>query len=569
MTIARNGLALAARVALLCLACFAPPAHAKTTVGTFTLEGGDDLVGPERELTKYSFNAGAKGVIMATFWAPKSNADIVGQFKIWLIRDDSWAAYHAATTCVDKEVLALQSFTIRNHEREGPWTQAHAGIFENAKDAWDYHHREVHESMKRYSFVHEVDNTDGGTRGFYVSVAYCPLEQYAPGTIRVPAVEYQVLALNDGFTHLPADEFGLPRLTLLAFLALVGYGAYCLHLLRTAHYRAKGVEGDVRKVHLVVVLLGAAYAGQVLATLSEGLHLRAYAGDGVGRPWLDHLSEFCEAGSTWVIMFVLVCLACGWTLADVKELARFRSLGGHGMTADELAGKKNDGKLAGADTKSAMAFLRDPKKIFASGLNLVGLAVVALCSLSVLLILFGKKDDDDFRAFHDHETAAGMVAAGVRLLVGVLFRFALSRTMAVSGVQLNKKLSSFLAQLRLWGTVWFAAFPALLVLTAALPHYLRHRAVTAGVLLLQCGALFMLTRLFLVRSGDYFELTTLAERGMLPSQLSDMMEGGAVSLGLANTLKKMPSVPASLAAPAAQVVKKGAQIFKKKKLAQD
>lgn len=72
-----------------------------------------------------------------------------------------------------------------------------------------------------------------------------------------------------------------------------------------------------------------------------------------------------------------------------------------------------------------------------------------------------------------------------------------------------------------------------------------------------------------MRSGDYFELTTLAERGMLPSQLSDMMEGGAVSLGLANTLKKMPSVPASLAAPAAQVVKKGAQIFKKKKLAQD
>jgi len=335
------------------------------------------------------------------------------------------------------------------------------------------------------------------------------------------------------------------------------------------HYRAKGVDGDVRKVHLVVVLLGWAYAGQALATLSEGLHLRAYASDGVGHPWLDHLSELCEAGSTWVIMFVLVCLACGWTLADVKELARFRSLGGHGMTADELSGKKNDGALAGADTKSAMAFLRDPKKIFASGLNLVGLGVVALCSLSVLLILFGKKDDDDFRAFHDHETKAGMVAAGVRLLVGVLFRFALGKTMAVSGVQLNKKLSSFLAQLRLWGTVWFAAFPCLLVLTAALPHYLRHRAVTAGVLLLQCGALFALARLFLVRSSDYCSLTELSERGMLPSQLSDMMEGGAVSLGLADTLQKMPSMPASLAAPAAQVVKKGAQIFKKKKEAQD
>ena len=295
---------------------------------------------------------------------------------------------------------------------------------------------------------------------------------------------------QDGFTHLPADEFGLPRLTLLAFLALVAYGCYCLYLLRTVHYRAKGVDGDVRKVHLVVVLLGWAYAGQALATLSEGLHLRAYASDGIGHPWLDHLSELCEAGSTWVIMFVLVCLACGWTLADVKELARFRSLGGHGMTADELSGKKNDGALAGADTKSAMAFLRDPKKIFASGLNLVGLGVVALCSLSVLLILFGKKDDDDFRAFHDHETKAGMVAAGVRLLVGVLFRFALGKTMAVSGVQLNKKLSSFLAQLRLWGTVWFAAFPCLLVLTAALPHYLRHRAVTAGVLLLQCPSQF-------------------------------------------------------------------------------
>ena len=47
----------------------------------------------------------------------------------------------------------------------------------------------------------------------------------------------------------------------------------------------------------------------------------------------------------------------------------------------------------------------------------------------------GKKDDDDFRAFHDHETTAGMVAAGVRLLVGFLFRFALSRTMAVSSTR--------------------------------------------------------------------------------------------------------------------------------------
>ena len=82
------------------------------------------------------------------------------------------------------------------------------------------------------------------------------------------------------------------------------------------------------------------------------------------------------------------------------------------------------------------------------------------------------------------------------------------------------------------------------------------------------GALFALARLFLVRSSDYCSLTELSERGMLPSQLSDMMEGGAVSLGLADTLKKMPSMPASLAAPAAQVVKKGAQIFKKKKEAQ-
>ena len=72
-----------------------------------------------------------------------------------------------------------------------------------------------------------------------------------------------------------------------------------------------------------------------------------------------------------------------------------------------------------------------------------------------------------------------------------------------------------------------------------------------------------------MRSSDYCSLTELGERGMLPSQLSDMMEGGAVSLGLADTLQKMPSMPASLAAPAAQVVKKGAQIFKKKKEAQD
>ena len=192
---------------LCCLALSAPLAHAKTTVGTFKLAAGDFDTGPEKELTKYSFNAGAKGVIMASFWAPKAEASIVGQFKIWLIRDDSWAAYHAAMTCVDKEVLALASFTIRNHEREGPWDQKTAGIVENAKGAWDYHHREMHESMKRWSFIHEVDNTGGGTAGYYVSVAYCPLEQYAPGTIKVPEVEYQVLALNARQCQDSAEDF--------------------------------------------------------------------------------------------------------------------------------------------------------------------------------------------------------------------------------------------------------------------------------------------------------------------------------------------------------------------------
>ena len=68
-----------------------------------------------------------------------------------------------------------------------------------------------------------------------------------------------------------------------------------------------------------------------------------------------------------------------------------------------------------------------------------------------------------------------------------------------------------------------------------------------------------------MRSSDYFELTELAERGMLPSQLSDMMEGGAVSM------PAMPAMPAGLPAglpSAKQVVSKGARIFKKK-LAQD
>jgi len=400
-----------------------------------------------------------------------------------------------ALTCVAKSELASISFKLTQqivHDGKIKGDDA----LQTARHAFDFHHRVELKSRKRLYFKYDINNERGTSPvGYYVVIANCDLAQYAPGSLGPqPLTEWQVLALNAPLSHLSADEYGLPAITGGTFLLMLVYAVY-------SGYLVSARQGGSFRPHLAVQLLFAAYLLQMLALLCELLHLSSYEDDGRGSPFLDHLSEFLEAVSTWIIMFELICVSCGWTLIDFGT-----TLGGVG----------SDSSHRGSTTRNAMEMLRDPRKIFAGGqgtgqtiMNLVAVCIILLASLSTLLILFGKKDDDDFAAFHDHETTAGQISAVIRLMMGIFFF--LSIQASKKSVKGQGKVVSFLTSLGMWGTLWFVAFPVLLVVTEFFPHYYHHLLVSGGVIVLQCGVLLCLSRLFLLGSSEYSKLTELAE----------------------------------------------------------
>ena len=194
--------------------------------------------------------------------------------------------------------------------------------------------------------------------------------------------------------------------------------------------------------------------------------------------------------SSLVISFVLICLACGWTLVESE--------------ADDRK------------TNSVATMLRDPRAMF-KGSN----AGVALCLTFVVgntaLVFWNKASDDTFAKFHDHESAAGRALVGMRTFLGAVYLFSIVTTIKSQETRgSSETLLGFLKKLAIFGGVWFLCFPLLVFSAGFFWHYQRHRIVAGGVLLTQTFCLGMLAQQFLGETSTYSRLSTAWESGLLP-----------------------------------------------------
>ena len=96
-----------------------------------------------------------------------------------------------------------------------------------------------------WSFTWELESTER-PHGWFVISADCALEQY---NAKVSDMQYEITMLNPGDSHLPADELGLPLFYYTSWFVMVGYGGYCLTLVK------KHLAETRQKIHLVVKLL--------------------------------------------------------------------------------------------------------------------------------------------------------------------------------------------------------------------------------------------------------------------------------------------------------------------------
>eukprot|EP01079_Euglenida_sp_SAG-EU17-18_P006544 gene6544-6296_t len=262
------------------------------------------------------------------------------------------------------------------------------------------------------------------------------------------------------------------------------------------------------KVHLVVKIFGLCFGLQLGSIFAESVHLLFYYGDGIGLHTFDLLSELCEAFGSLLISFVLICLACGWTLVD-----------------SEADAKKGS---------SLVSLLRNPKSLLQRGRilgNLIAVIILGIAVATTVLVIANKSQREDFTKFHDHETFEGKVLVSFRLVLGVLYLICFWTTVrqqAEIGIG-GGGLGTFLKKLMVVGAAWFLSFPALVFTAGSLPMHWRHRYVAVGTLFIQSACLSGLAFQFLSGSSTYSKLSTIWETGLLPGAggLIPATKGGA------------------------------------------
>eukprot|EP00756_Hemistasia_phaeocysticola_P066710 Hpha_TRINITY_DN9441_c0_g1::TRINITY_DN9441_c0_g1_i1::g.139296::m.139296 len=456
--------------------------EAKRTSGRFHLSAGDLTHGPEYEIAKFSFAVG-KALIKGTVEYSSKDINWHTSPALYLFSDEKWEDYHSAPACMDKVEHAHTVIQI------GQMADGSGG----SRSRIDYGYGHLAKNYKTnleqagntmiWTFEWEIDHKER-TTGWFLIAADCALEQY---NTRVAPMSYAVDLYNPGMNHLPADEHWLPTTYAAVVVLMSGYAMYCVKKSREL------IQGQ-GKLHLVVKLLGLAYTLQLAATGVELLHQWLYSLNGVGFFVFDFASELMEGLSALVISFVLICLACGWTLVD-----------------DEADTKRGN---------SVATILRDPKLMLKGG-NLLGnflaLLILALVGWIALLIFKNKLYDDDFTKFHAHDSGPGRVLLYIRAGLFVLFAVSLGVTVKKQKQRGgSSQLVSFLFRLLVLGSLWFVTFPLMVALANICAHYHRHRIVAGGVLFLQNTCLGGLAYQFLSESSSYARLSTAWESGLLP-----------------------------------------------------
>lgn len=205
-----------------------------------------------------------------------------------------------------------------------------------------------------------------------------------------------------------------------------------------------------------------------------------------------------------MVNFVLIALACGWTLIDADSLAPAK-----GFAAD------------------VMGAFQDPAKIL-KHINLSSVLVIALTSAYFFIEVFDvltTSKEHDFNKFHDHESSAGTTLLLFQVLLCAIFAFSLFRTEK----EVKSRLKTFVRRLALSGCLWFLSTPVLCAVAVGTAKVSRHRLVTGGTLFVQTLALLTMCQLFLTRSNEYFKLSpVMSQVGLIAPASSPRVAGKSI-----------------------------------------
>lgn len=382
-----------------------------------------------------------------------------GSVALFIFDAEDWGQYAEEVTCMDRARLAKSRFSIGDK----------GGAEASAQQELEASYR-ISKHAGSFTFSRDIKPEDGVV--LYVVIADCSLEQIFH---QLPPINYEVEFLN-GDSHIPAEEYGLQTVYLVLLVGLLVAGGVGHKLVQEQRTRLEALP-------LITKMLLVAYVLNLASTTLEALLLYWYGAYGTQWGLIDTMAELLQAVFTSLVSFVLLALACGWTLTEDSSGAAF------------------------------VVALRDPAALMSCRGMTPSAALVLLFTASFVVVelvdLMTTSRDNDFAKFHEHDSPAGRLLMLMQVIFCGLFFFSLNHTRSV----VPPRVKDFLKTLALGGAAWFLVTPMLVFMAPAFAKIQRHRIVTAGVVFLQSAALVLMCRLFLTRQSDYSKLSSIGNLG--------------------------------------------------------
>lgn len=265
------------------------------------------------------------------------------------------------------------------------------------------------------------------------------------------SLDFQVRMRQEDGSEFSVDQRYMPAVSHLSLLAL---SAFLIHFaIRCLHFRER-----VGSLHPVICTLACAAALQWMALALHAFHLRLYQSNGTGAWLAEVVSEVFSILNQTISATLLIAIAQGYTLSctKVSEISTFRPT----------------------------AFV--------------------VTALQIVLVILDKLQGPAASKHHNHDGMAGWTILAVRVLLYVWFTFGVQSLREASGL----KLQVFLQRFQLAATLYFLAYPAILIIVQAFAPYIRQPLMSIGLLAMQIASSFWLANLFLSR-GVYFEVSAL------------------------------------------------------------
>jgi len=154
---------------------------------------------------------------------------------------------------------------------------------------------------------------------------------------------------------------------------------------------------------------------------------------------------------------------------------------------------------------------------------------VTLLLTQITLELLGRRYEEDFNSFHDHEHWPGMVLMGMRCVLAAIFGVGITAT--IQTAPRDEPVTKFLRFLRIVGLLWFLSFPMVVVLSLYVHPTNRHTLVTFGAIAGQSCMLGGMLFSFLTGSSEYVKVSSVGRMQEVSDMFGSAMKQGSGIVG--------------------------------------